>query len=110
MSARDELNELLKNCIPDSENRPCVFFQPGDNISLTYPCIVYHRKYSESNTANNFNYANNVAYDVQLISRGGSEHENILRTILETFMNSRHDNEYETEGLQHSLVTVYYRL
>ena len=33
-----------------------------------------------------------------------------IRNILEQIPNSRHDNEYETEGLNHSSITVYYRL
>lgn len=112
-NGREELNELLKSCIPEeilNDGLPHVYFKPGDGTMLNYPCINYRRKFSDAGQANNHNYNINVAYNVQVISKNTSTGEIILRNILEQIPNSRHDNEYETEGLNHSSITVYYRL
>lgn len=112
-NGRAELNELLKACIPKeilNDGLPHVYFKPGDGARLNYPCINYRRKFSDAEQANNLNYNINVAYNVQVLSKNTDIGETILKNILETLPNSRHDNEYEAEGINHSSITVYYRL
>ena len=110
ISGRAELNEKLKSCITDANDRDRVFFNPPDKQTLTYPCIIYHRRYGRTQKSNNINYLVNIAYDVQLISKGGKAHEDILNNILKTFSSASYDSEYDTDGLQHSILTVFYRL
>lgn len=97
ISGRAELNEKLKSCITVQMIETEYSSIHPDKQTLTYPCIIYHRRYGRTQKSNNINYLVNIAYDVQLISKGGKGHEDILNNILKTFTSASYDSEYDTD-------------
>lgn len=53
------LTEMTKN----------VYFQPSENIRLTYPCIIYSRTQVATDFADNNPYSRNKRYLVTIIDR-----------------------------------------
>lgn len=63
MAPRLQLQSLLESITEH------VYFQPPNNITLQYPCIVYERDNAESEFANNGNYRYTKRYLVTVIDR-----------------------------------------
>lgn len=63
MGQRLELQTLLEGFADN------VYFQPPANISLVYPCIIYHRDYAQATFADNAMYHNTKRYMVTVIDR-----------------------------------------
>lgn len=46
-----------------------VYFQPSENIRLTYPCIIYSRTQVPTDFADNIPYSRNKRYLITVIDR-----------------------------------------
>lgn len=91
--------ELLKHC-------PNAYFQPPSNVKMTYPCIVYRRTGVHGDKADNSLYLYMDVYQVTVIDRDPDSV--IFKGILESFEMSRLTTTFTTEGLHHSVITIYY--
>ena len=63
MAPRLQLHDILK-AITDN-----VYFQPPENITLEYPCIIYQRDYAETMFADDIPYNFTLRYVVTVIDR-----------------------------------------
>jgi hypothetical protein len=63
MAPRLQLHDILKS-ITDN-----VYFQPPENITLAYPCIIYQRDYAETTFADDIPYNHTLRYVVTVIDR-----------------------------------------
>lgn len=60
---------LLQSLLEGVQAPGKVYFQPGPNITMTYPCIVYQRDYRVTEFADNAPYRSTLRYQVTAISR-----------------------------------------
>jgi hypothetical protein len=63
MAPRLQLHELLKTFTDN------VYFQPPENVSLEYPCIIYARDFEKTEFADNAPYNSKLRYAVTVIDR-----------------------------------------
>ena len=63
---RLEFHQLLVSAMGEGYK---VYFQPPETVKMQYPCVVYHRRYLDSNNADNIKYLTTRQYQVILISR-----------------------------------------
>lgn len=65
MAPRLSLQEVLEDIL-GTEN---VYFQPGSNVTMEYPCIVYNVDGLDTKWADNLAYDQTVEYQVTVIDR-----------------------------------------
>jgi hypothetical protein len=63
MAPRLQLHDILK-AFTDN-----VYFQPPENITLEYPCIIYQRDYAETMFADDIPYNHTLRYVITVIDR-----------------------------------------
>lgn len=63
-SNRLDLQTVLQALMPEGGK---VYFQPPENIQMTYPCIVYQRDYTLDQFADNGPYSHKKRYQVTII-------------------------------------------
>jgi len=84
---------------------PNVFYQPGKNVSLTYPCVVYKDSQVERTDANNHLYTAFMGYQVTVISRDADDP--IPKQILKNWPNTGYQNAFITDNLYHTVLMCY---
>lgn len=82
-----------------------VYFQPKQNITLTYPCIVYERDDSFINHANNRLYYRKKRYQVTVIDR---DPDSILPDLVEALPLTRLSRTYLSDGLYHHSFSLFF--
>lgn len=82
------------------------YFQPNENIRLQYPCIVYSREPGNMIHANDDKYHYTPEYTVTVIDRDPTSV--IPERLLETFRMSRFERFYVSDGLNHTVLSIYY--
>ena len=63
MGSRSDLHSLLKS----TSGLTAVYFQPPNNLQITYPCIVYIRDRAITKFACNLPYKNVKGYQITII-------------------------------------------
>jgi hypothetical protein len=101
MASRLELDALLRALIPEGT----VYYQPGSNITMSYPCIVYERDYSNAQHADNAPYRQTWRYQVTLIGR---KPDNPLVDKLVMLPKCLYVRHFETSQLHHDVFNIYY--
>ncbi len=97
----------LQNALEGLLNTRNVYFQPGPNVQLKYPCFVYNRKSAFQPKANNKTYLFRPAYEVTYINRDEPDPD-ILQKVMEAFVHCHYDRHYVADNLHHDLFTIYY--
>lgn len=102
MGRRLQLQTVLETLMG---NRGKVYFQPGNNINMTYPCIVYTRFQERTLFADNSPYLNRRRYAVTVIDRDpdGTITEEVALLPLCEFQ--RH---FATDNLNHDVYNLYF--
>ena len=59
----------LQTLLEEIQGSDAVYFQPGRNVTMEYPCIVYNVDELLTKWANNGAYAQDVGYQVVVIDR-----------------------------------------
>ena len=82
-----------------------VYFQPPENIKMTYPCIVYNREAMDLKFANNGLYLDKTRYSVTLIDSNPDSPvlANIMKLPLTSF-----DRHFTSDNLNHDVFNVYF--
>ena len=65
MAPRQALHDILKGILGSDY----VYFQPPENVSLKYPCIIYHRDSARGLPADNKTYRYTKRYLVTVVDR-----------------------------------------
>jgi hypothetical protein len=82
-----------------------VYFQPPENLKMSYPCIVYHRQYLTKIHADNQQYLLDRQYRVVYIDR--KPNSDVLDAIL-ALPYSRYMSHSNVDGLNHDAFEIYY--
>lgn len=100
-SRRLELSALLNDimAIPDR-----VYYEPGPNITMEYPCIVYERTNMDRKHANNKVYSLYNAYQVTLISY---DPDDAIIDKLAALPLCAFDRHFKTSKLNHNVFVIY---
>lgn len=101
MTDRIELQHLLENAL-GSRN---VYFQPPENLKMSFPAIVYNREKIIEKHANNLMYGNDYRYKIILIDKD-PESEAIEKIL--TIPKTSHANTYVSENMNHDVFYTYY--
>lgn len=102
MESRLKLHEELC-AIFGSRN---VYFQPPESTKLEYPCIVYEKSRVTRRSANNRQYLSHDQYTVTVIDRDPDS--DMEDRIMEYFPMCSFDRSFSSDGLNHSVLTLYY--
>jgi hypothetical protein len=101
MAPRTQLQSLLEEVLGTDD----VYFQPPNNVQMTYPCIVYHLDDADTKRAGNILYNHTWRYMVTVIDRDPDStiREGVLNLPLCEFR--RH---YTKNNLNHDVFDLYY--
>lgn len=83
-----------------------VYFQPPENLKLSYPCIVYDRTNALTDYADNNPYRVTKRYTVTLISKTADNEELLDKLLL--FPMCTYDRQFISDNLVHDVFTVFY--
>lgn len=102
MAPRLQLQELLA-AIQGSDDQ--VYFQPGSNVTMEYPCIRYSVDGLDTEWADNLAYKQEVAYQVVVIDRDPDNDtwRQVGRLPRSSFLRSE-----VVENLNHYYFTLYF--
>jgi hypothetical protein len=96
---RLELSAILKTFCPN------VYFQPSNNVTMTYPAIVYQRAPAISKHAGNQPYNVTDQYEITVIDRNPDSE---IPSKVATLPTSRHSRFFIIEGLNHDVYNIFF--
>lgn len=102
MAPRLQLHQRLKDIAGEGAN---VYFQPPENVKMTYPCIVYQRDYASNQFADNRPYRHMKRYQVTIITRDPDSEipDKIAALPLTTF-----SRFFVSDNLNHDIYSLYF--
>lgn len=98
---RSALHLLLEGFVGSKR----AYFQPKQNTSIDYPCIVYSRDNSYILNADNLKYVTKKRYQITVIDRNP---DSTIPDQVENLPYSRFDRAFITDGLNHTVFNVYF--
>lgn len=101
MASRLDLQSKLEELL-GSRN---VYYQPPENLKISYPAIVYSKEDIDIKYANNKNYNNTNRYNIIVIDK--LPDNNVINKILQLPLSS-YDRHYNDDNLNHDSITLYY--
>lgn len=101
MGQRVELQAILE-AILGSRN---VYFQPPANVSLKYPCIVYHRDTARTAFADNKPYRTSKRYKITVIDR---DPDSLVPDKVAQLETCTHSTFFTASNLNHDVYNVYF--
>jgi hypothetical protein len=99
MAPRLQLHDVLTEICDDA------YFQPPNNISLNYPCILYQRAGSSSDHADNELYRHAKQYQVTVIDRNPDSE---LPDQVEGLPLCSFDRFFAADNLNHWVLNLFY--
>lgn len=96
---RLELQAQLKTFTPN------VYFQPPNNMTIQYPCIVYERSGEEVKYADNSPYSNTTQYTVTIIDRNP---DSVIRAKVASLPLCAFNRFYTADDLNHDVYSLYF--
>jgi hypothetical protein len=99
---RLELHALLLTLMPVGGK---VYFQPIENIQMSYPAIVYARDFAETIHADNFPWKHTKRYQVTVIDKDPDSDIPDKVSALPMCQFQRH---FTSTGLNHDIYNLYY--
>lgn len=102
LQRRLDLDELLNTLMPSEGN---VYFQPKENIRLSYPAIVYSRDDTDDRYADNILYSHTQRYQVTLMD---SDPDSDILEKLKQLPMCKFVRHFTTAGLNHDIFNLYY--
>lgn len=99
---RLEFHQLLVNTMGEGYK---IYFQPPETLKMSYPCVVYHRRYLNTTNADNINYLDGRQYQVILISRDPDD-DGIDK--LKDLKYSHYLSHSVVDNLNHDAFEIYY--
>jgi hypothetical protein len=98
---RKALNDLFKALLGNDN----VYFQPPDNVTMAYPCIVYERDDVDIKSADNRPYTVTKRYQVTLIDPNPDS--DVVDKLLD-LPQSEYQRHFATSNLNHDVFVLYY--
>ena len=103
MDRRTSLNEELVAILGDGTRH--VYFQPPNDMEMSYPCIVYERHDINNTQADNDIYLHKIQYTVIVIDRNPDS--DIVKRMSK-FRNAKFKSHYVADNLNHDSFEIYY--
>ena len=103
MRTWSQLQEILQEIMGPNHK---VYFQPPENLKLSYPCIVFGRNDAYVHHADNNPYMMSKRYSVTLMTKS-ADNDVYLDKILELPMCS-FEREFKSDGIVHELFNIYF--
>lgn len=101
MRNRLDLQSILENLL-NSRN---VYYQPPENLKMSYPAIRYSKEDIDSIYANNLKYINTNKYQLIIIDK--LPDNPVIDEILKLPLTS-YDRRYISDNLYHDVITIYF--
>lgn len=95
----------LQNILEDFVGNKNVYYQPPNNLTLQYPCIVYVRDDSVVQHADNHPYFFEQRYQVTLIHR---DPDNPILDKLNRFPKTRFNRTFTADHLIHDVYNLHH--
>jgi hypothetical protein len=101
MGQRLELQTLLEEMIAPH----MVYFQPPQDIAMTYPCIVYQWDDLNTDHADNVKYRSLKRYQLTVIDR---KPDSEIADAVKELPYTRFDRFFVTDGLNHTVFQMFF--
>jgi len=101
MGTRLELQTVLEGL----QDGVAVYFQPPENVTMSYPAIVYNRDYLAVDFADNSPYNRKIRYQVTVIDR---DPDSLIPDKVASLPLMHYVRHYTTENLNHDIYDVYF--
>jgi len=101
MAQRQKLHDILKGILGSD----FVYFQPGANVTMQYPCIVYKRDNAKSEFADNNPYRITKRYLVTYIAR---DPDSAIWDKIAGLPSCLHNRGYAVGNLNHDVFNLYF--
>lgn len=82
-----------------------IYFQPPENVKISYPCVIYERYDMPIKHADNLNYLVHQKYKVTIIDKTPDSE---LVDKITTLNGTKFSRHFVTDGLNHDVFIVYY--
>ena len=82
-----------------------VYFQPPENLKMSYPCIVYERDSEEVIYADNHPYHGTKRYSVTVIDR---DPDSLIPDRVSKLPMCRFSTHFKTDNLNHDSYNIYH--
>lgn len=102
---QETLCDILLDFMPRSDARKRVYYQPPTGYRIEYPCIVYELDRIQNTHANNHPYIGSKRYSLTVIDQNPDSE---IRDEVANLPYCSMDRSFVTEGLYHSVFTIYY--
>jgi len=102
MKTWSQLREVLAEIMDPYD----VYYQPPENLKMSYPCIVFENSNALTQFADNKPYVATKRYSVTLMCKTANNDQykdKLLMLPMCTF-----DREFKTNGIVHSVFNIYY--
>lgn len=99
MAPRLQLHSLFAEMVEH------VYFQPPANVTMQYPCIVYHRDGGEIQHADDLGYRRTRRYQVTVIDRNPDSN---LPDKVEELPLCRFDRSFAADDLNHYVFNLFF--
>lgn len=100
MERRLELSQFLHTLCDN------IYYQPPENITMKYPCIVYESDFEDRKHANNSTYNLRDRWQVTVIDQDPDS--DIRKALRNSPLMLSFDRSFRTEGLNHFIYSLYY--
>lgn len=101
MGTRLELQSLLEETL-GSRN---VYFQPPENLSIKYPCIIYARDYADTKFADNKPYNTTKRYSVTVIDK---DPDSLIPDKIANLPLCVFNRHFKADNLNHDTYNIYF--
>ena len=101
MAPRPELQTLFEELIGNGN----VYFQPPENISMKYPCIMYEREYIQTDHADNEPYMLSNRYLVTVIDRNP---DSVIPDKIAALRLCAFDRFFKADNLNHTTFKLFF--
>lgn len=101
MAPRLQLQSLLESILGTDK----VYFQPPTNVSLTYPCIIYKRDLSVTESADNLPYRQMKRYQVIVIDR---DPDSAIPDKIANLPLCLYNRFYTADNLNHDVFNLFF--
>lgn len=102
---RMELSAKLHEAMISSGNPDNVYFQPGPDVTMSYPCIAYERDNASSQYGDNMPYAWAQRYQVTYMDY---QPDSDVIDKLAQMPYSSYNRHFATSGLNHDVFVIYH--
>lgn len=101
MAPRLELQTILETLL----GTPQVYFQPPNNVAMTYPCIVYKRDNTDTKFAGNLPYRRTTRYQVTVIDENP---DSLIPGLVGELPMCVHNRHFTAKNLNHDIFILYF--